>query len=92
MFKPQVISKRDDGVFPGVVIYVGRPSKWGNPFEIGRDGTREEVIDLYRVWLQEHIELVDELITLDPDYLQCWCAPLACHADVLVEAIVWRPR
>lgn len=29
-------------------VYIGRPSKWGNPFIIGRDGTREEVIDNYK--------------------------------------------
>jgi Domain of unknown function (DUF4326) len=32
-------------------VYVGRPSKWGNPFAIGRDGTRDEVIAKYRAWI-----------------------------------------
>ena len=32
-------------------IYIGRPSKWGNPFSIGKDGTREEVIEKYREWI-----------------------------------------
>jgi Domain of unknown function (DUF4326) len=32
-------------------IYVGRPSKWGNPFVIGRDGLRDEVIANYRAWI-----------------------------------------
>jgi len=25
-------------------VYIGRPSKWGNPFVIGRDGSRADVI------------------------------------------------
>jgi hypothetical protein len=32
-------------------VYVGRPGKWGNPFVIGRDGSRDEVIAKYRAWI-----------------------------------------
>ena len=32
-------------------VYVGRPSKWGNSFVIGRDGSRSEVIAKYRAWI-----------------------------------------
>lgn len=32
-------------------VYIGRPSKWGNPFVIGKDGTREEVIAKYAEWI-----------------------------------------
>jgi len=32
--------------YSGPGVYVGRPSKWGNPFTIGPDGTRDEVIDV----------------------------------------------
>ncbi len=28
-------------------VYIGRPGKWGNPFEIGKDGNRAEVIEKY---------------------------------------------
>lgn len=28
-------------------VYIGRPSRWGNPYIIGPDGTREEVIGKY---------------------------------------------
>jgi len=37
-------------------IYVGRPSKWGNPFVIGRDGSRDEVIAKYRAWIAQCLE------------------------------------
>jgi hypothetical protein len=66
-------------------VYIGRPSKWGNPFVIGRDGSRDEVIAKYRAWLASQPELLDALDELRGRDLVCWCAPLACHGDVLVE-------
>lgn len=66
-------------------VYIGRPSKWGNPFEIGRDGTREEVIDKYREWIATQPQLLAELLMLRGKTLACWCAPKACHGDVLAE-------
>lgn len=63
-------------------VYIGRPSIWGNPYEIGRDGTRAEVIEKYRRWVGEQ-ELPIE--TLRGKTLGCWCAPQPCHGDVLVE-------
>jgi len=67
------------------VIYVGRPTKWGNPFIIGKHGTREQVIELYRKWLTTNKFLMADLIELRGHDLECWCAPLPCHADVLLE-------
>jgi hypothetical protein len=66
-------------------VYVGRPSKWGNPFVIGRDGDRREVVRKYREWLLTQPELLAALPELRDKVLACWCAPLPCHADVLVE-------
>ena len=39
-------------------VYIGRPSKWGNPFRIGPDGNREEVIRKYRDWIGKQPELL----------------------------------
>lgn len=66
-------------------VYIGRPSKWGNPFIVGIDGTREEVISKYRVWLCAQPHLLAALHELKGKVLACWCAPLACHGDVLAE-------
>lgn len=66
-------------------VYIGRPSIWGNPFVIGRDGTRDDVIAKYRGWLMSKPELLAQLPALRGKVLACWCAPLACHGDVLVE-------
>ena len=68
-------------------VYVGRPSMWGNPYRIGRDGNRAEVIERYRLWLADRPWLVEHLAALQPQRLTCWCAPLPCHGDVLAEAL-----
>lgn len=68
-------------------VYVGRPSKWGNPFEIGKDGGREDVIRKYRFWLGKQPKLIDNIKELKNKILACWCAPKSCHADVLVELV-----
>jgi hypothetical protein len=69
-------------------VYVGRgrDSKWGNPYMIGRDGTREEVIEKYRQWLLSQPALVEEVKReLAGKVLGCFCAPFACHAEILAE-------
>lgn len=66
-------------------IYIGRPSKWGNPFTIGQDGTREEVIQKYIDWLENQPDLLNDIDELRGKTLGCWCSPNACHGDVLAE-------
>jgi len=73
-------------------VYVGRGSKWGNKFVIGKDGNREEVIKKYRKWLWNRKDLLDCLGELKGKKLGCWCAPEACHAEVLIRAINWKVR
>jgi len=77
----RVWNKREKGI-PANAIYVGRPSKWGNRYVIGRDGTRDEVIKKYEQWLAKSGLDVTELRGKD---LVCWCKPKACHADVLMK-------
>jgi hypothetical protein len=66
-------------------VYIGRPSKWGNPFVLGRDGDRAEVIALYERWLCANEALMADLGELRGKVLGCWCAPRPCHGDVLVR-------
>lgn len=68
-------------------IYIGRPSKWGNPFEIGKDGTRSEVIAKYEDYVLNNKELMDSLHELEGKILGCWCHPKPCHGDVLVKLV-----
>lgn len=66
-------------------VYIGRPSKWGNPFVIGRDGTRKEVIAKYRAWLLNQPALLTSIHELEGKTLGCFCAPKECHGDILIE-------
>lgn len=68
-------------------VYIGRGSKWGNPFHIGKDGNRKEVIDKYRTYIMGRKDLIDAVSELKGKRLGCFCKPLACHGDVLVELI-----
>lgn len=82
----------------GYDVYIGRPgkgqiSKWGNPFVIGKDGTREEVIEKFRAYLVQSYHdgkfTREDILALDGKTLGCFCSPLPCHGDVLIEAIEW---
>lgn len=66
-------------------VYIGRGSIWGNPFEIGKDGTRKQVIEKYEEYLLNNPNLLIKLPELKNKVLGCWCSPLACHGDILVK-------
>lgn len=71
---------------PAGAVYVGRPTTFGNPFEIGKHGTREEVVAKYEHYLQLNPSLVElARRVLRGKSLICYCAPLPCHADVLLR-------
>lgn len=73
-------------------IYIGRPSKWGNPFS-HLEGTlanyhvksREEAIAKYAEWIKIQPHLLSSLHELKDKTIACWCKPLACHGDVLAQ-------
>jgi hypothetical protein len=74
---------------PEGAVYVGRPTKWGNPYRVGVDGDLEEVLEKFEAWL-------DRRLAEDPHFLDglkgrdlvCWC-PLdrPCHADVILRKL-----
>jgi hypothetical protein len=66
-------------------VYVGRPSKWGNPFVIGRTERAARVIAKYRAWIVRQPALMAALHELRGKHLVCWCAPERCHAEVLIK-------
>jgi hypothetical protein len=83
---PRVLNRSTTKTTPEGAIYVGRPSKWGNPFMVGRDGNRIEVIRKYRQMIESNPDMTwDAVQELRGSDLVCWCAPLPCHADVLIE-------
>lgn len=66
-------------------------SNFANPYKIGKDGTREEIIIKYKNYIIEKLNndksLLDELISLKGKNLGCWCYPEICHGNVLLELI-----
>jgi len=75
-------------------VYIGRAfkdmpaSKWGNPFVIGKHGTREEVIKKYEEWIVTQPDLMAALPELKNKVLGCWCKPLHnCHGEVLTKLL-----
>lgn len=66
-------------------VRIDRNTKWGNPFIIGKDGTRTEVIKQYEHWIQTQPHLMNALCELKGKRLGCWCKPSACHGDVLAK-------
>ena len=87
-----IVNKRPHNRTPNDV-YIGRGSIWGNPFIIGKDGTREEVIEKYKELMHRNLgnvgaeEWLYKILQLDGKNLVCYCKPQACHGDVLVEII-----
>lgn len=73
-------------------LYIGRAtrrfkkSKWHNPYKVGVDGTQEECIQKYWDYLIK-IGLPRNVRELREKRLGCWCKPLACHGDVLVQLV-----
>lgn len=75
--------------------YIGRGSPLGNPYRIGRDGTREEVIVKFSQWIVQKInagdpDIINELgrleeltITNQGLTLLCYCAPEKCHGEII---------
>ena len=69
-------------------VYIGRPSPFGNPFVIGKDGSREEVIEKYRAHFLKLVadpEFRKKLESLRDKVLGCYCHPKACHGHVIAE-------
>lgn len=67
-------------------VRIDRGTIWGNPFHIGPDGTRSQVIAKYRAWILTQPQLLARLSELRGKTLGCWCKPAhLCHGDVLAE-------
>lgn len=71
-------------------VYIGRPGPWGNPFVIGKDGDRIQVIEKFRAWFfaPEQQKLRERAKQeLKGKVLACWCAPLACHGHIISKFV-----
>ena len=77
-------------------VYIGRGSKWGNPFTHIADkktkadfivASRDEAIESYRDWILNQPQLLNDLHELKGKTLGCFCKPKKCHGDILVELV-----
>lgn len=88
----KVLNKKDLGrpLDKTYEVYVGRGpynGEFGNPFSVGRDGTLEEVLQLYDRYLDARPDLIARFPELLGKHLVCYCAPAPCHADILLKKI-----
>lgn len=92
---PSVINLRENAYD----VYIGRGSKWGNPYshKTGtlakyKVSTRDIAISKYREYILNGIgrHLIHDLHELDGKILGCYCKPLKCHGDVLVEIFKYK--
>lgn len=79
----KVLNKHRD-VISDNAVYIGRGSKYGNPFIIGKDGSREEVIEKYEKYADDKFAVSDIVTLIDRD-LVCFCSPEKCHGDYLLR-------
>lgn len=68
-------------------VYIGIHSKWGNPFPISENCTREQAIAKYEAYLLGNAKLLAQLPELKDKTLMCFCTPKPCHGDVLARLI-----
>jgi hypothetical protein len=70
-------------------VYIGRGSEYGNPFKIGKDGTREEVIKKYEEYARKTPHLMAFIGMLhETDILGCFCKPQNCHGEIIIK--IWE--
>lgn len=80
-----------------VVVFINKEkfpkqaSPWANPFRIGKDGDRDEVLTKYEEMIRNKLNtdesLVHDLLQLKDKNLGCWCKPERCHGDILLQLI-----
>jgi hypothetical protein len=102
MPKIEVISKISPYTWDARVVYVGRPSPLGNPFTAKEEGSREAAINKFETWFLKALDrpqspqmqsmkfLLGCLLSGEDIALQCWCAPLPCHADIIKRELEKR--
>lgn len=89
---------------PENAVYIGRASAanhlsespFANPFPVGKNVSREESIARFQTHLWESLQngriTEDQLLTLEGKDLVCYCAPQACHGNIVEKAVAWAVR
>ena len=79
------VLNKHHGVPSAGAVYIGRGTKWGNPFRIGPDGDRGDVVRKHEGYLATQPDLLRQIDELRDRDLVCFCAPHACHGDLLLK-------
>ena len=73
-------------------VYIGRGSRWGNPYSHKEGtlaehvvGSRTEAIQKFEEYLLSNQDLMSSLEELKGKTLGCWCKPKSCHGDILLR-------
>jgi hypothetical protein len=77
------VFNRDRELYPADAVYIGRGSMWGNPYKIGRDGDRDEVVSKFETIVLPELDLRD----LIGKNLVCHCHPQRCHGHSIMTEI-----
>lgn len=92
MPRTTVVNVRSGQLFD---VYMGRRGPFGNPYVLGPDGDREEVIRKFRIHFYERLKIDPawkKLVEgLRGKRLACHCAPLNCHVDIYIEYLEDAP-
>jgi len=84
--KTTIVNMRDTNAYD---YRIDRKTEFGNPYKIGLDGTRQDCIDQYRRMFLYRVRFNPQfrrkILAMKGKRLGCWCKPLPCHGDVIVE-------
>ena len=73
-------------------VYIGRPSKWGNPFKLKKGDDRDAVLEKYRAWLLTQPELLAQLDELRGKVLDAGASRTPVTATCLLNLPTQRPQ
>ena len=70
-------------------VKIDRDTEFGNHYKIGIHGDRKQVLEKYRTYFYNRIltdkKFLGKILNLKGKVLACWCCPLDCHGDVIIE-------
>ena len=80
----QVVNRKNTTKYD---VYIGRPSKWGNPVYLNDRLSRTQRLDVLIKYCQYLLTREDLLDCIDLEVkdkiIGCYCSPMLCHGHVL---------
>ena len=86
---PKLVNKKGSNIYllNSKYLYVGRPTKWGNPFKIDVNNSRALCVAKYVNYIKNSYLYLQLHELLNYDYLVCSCYPSLCHIDGLLKLL-----